>query len=558
MKKLWQFLVNPGLVSKPHHAKTHWLGLHGSEYLFTLCLKGVDDPLGDDAIWDKQYGGQAGIHADIKGKSQTTCLHDALRDHPRITVKPDANDPARLENDPRTFSDVLIRIPVKRWNNEDKQGGFQIQRMVSRLTYNHQRDFDNLLHPDRGAHYCVMPDNTLADDEVICQFGLSVYIPSPDDEPHSELSLRTAGKGYSFPSWIFFEEGKRRTRPFGLYPRQAYLQLGYEREHTCIIPPVWFQHKQGFLQLRLLEDTRQQFADDEFTISSSQPAYGHGGRIVCHYHAVDTPEDQLALEIIPHSSIADRIREKGGDAGAVLSGLTIGPSRRRTPSGEHFRLLLVGLVLPRPDVTNPIAGWQLHFDQQGKLLNTPEAQQGYGLQLGAQTQQEGVWWQRSDMATPELLHPPLELDCQNIHFKFYPAPVAAEHYALLALPSVAAFPLDDQPCTLGRPDGNTATPQGRHISLDLLDKTGTLYDAQGHALERSINYLGFSAQHIGLQMCNGLLQVRQLSYSSPTYVLDKNGKLRDTLDIDNEITLQIGEQLLVGSYWLHFDKQTYA
>ena len=565
MKIQWNLLgllLNPRRLSQPNRTNKRWLDVQGDAYLFTLHLQGVDDPLADDAIWDKQYGGQSGIRTGIGGKAQSTCLHDALRDHPCIMTKIDANNSDRLEDDPRTFSDVLVRIPAKHWNNEAKQGGYQIQRMVSRLTFNHKRDFKNLLNPERGVHYCVMPDDYLQEGEVSCQFGLSVYIPAADEKPHSDLSLRKAGKGYPFPHWIFFEEGKKRKRAFGLYKNQAYLQLGHGRKNTCITPPIWFNQHQGFIQLILDgdENDRQQYADGKYIVASSEPEYGYGGRIVCRYHAVETPEDQLALEIISHSLIADRIREEGGDAGAVLRGLTIAPSRRRRTTGDSFRLLLVGFALPRLDIAGTIASWRLNFNCQGGLVEPKEMPPQHGLQFSAQAQQASVWWQCPDMAAPEPLQPPLELDCSGIPFKLHPAPVSTEHYALLALPSVLPLPLDGQPCTLGRPNGNIPNTQGRHIALDLLDKAGTLQNEQGEALEKSMNYLGFSSQHIGLQIHNGELQVRQMSTRSPTYVLDTSGKLRETLEAgdDREITLQVGEQLLVGAYWLYFDRQAYG
>lgn len=561
LMKTWRnalgWLTNPGKISQNNVKGKHWLGLRGSAYLFTLRLQGVDDPLGADAIWDATYGGQAGIKAQVNGKEQTACLHDALRDHPFLMYKPDPNIPARETDDPRTFSEVVIWIPAKHWKNEEKQSGYQFQKMVSRLRYNHQRDFKNLLYPERGVRYCIMPDPSLKPDEVVCQFGLSVFIPSADDEPHSNLSLRKGGKGYPLPDWIFFEQGKRITRPFGLYPDQQYLQLGYEREHSCLTPPTWLEQQQGFLQLRVLDatgDDRQQYADDEYITNDGQPQYGHGGRLVCHYHAVGTPEDCLTLEVIPHSSIADRIREAGGSASAVLRGLTIGRGSRRTANGDSYCLLLAGLVLPKLDIAGTITSWQLHFDHRGKLLETQEAAQGYGLRFSAQIHAANIEWQRSDMPRAERLQTPVELDCQGTPFSLQPAPVAVEQYALLKLPSVLPLPLDDQPCTLGRPDGKDPSNKERHIPLDLLDKAGTLLDAHGKDFGRSLNYLGFSARHIGLTVRDGVLQVRQLS-SSPTYVLDQNSKLRDTLDADQEVNLQVGEQLLVGSYWLYFDRQ---
>lgn len=548
------WLGNPRTISQPNHTDNHWLDSRGSAYLFTLHLRGVNNPLSDDAIWDATYGGQAGIKAQVDGKWQTACLHDTLRDHPFIMNKPDPNNPDRWTDDPRTFSDVVVWIPAKHWQNEEKQGGYQFQKMVSRLTYNHQRDFKNLLHSERGARYCIMPDQTLKPDEVMCQFGLSVFIPCADDHPHSDLSLRKGGKGHPLPTWVFFEEGKRITRPFGLYPAQQYLQLGYKREDSCITPPVWFSsQQQGFLQLRTV-DEHNQYADEESITPDGEPETGYDGRIICHYRAVQTPEDRLTLEVIPHSPLADRIRETGGNASAILSGLTIGRGRRRNPSGDNFRLLLAGLVLPKLDIAGSIASWQLHFDQWGRLLGAQEAIQGYGLRLFANTHATNITWQRPDMETPEPLHPPVELNCQGVPFALLSAPVASEQYALLKLPQVLPLPLDDQPCTLGRADGTNPNDQERHIPLGLLDKAGTLLDAQGKDFGRSLNYLGFSAKHIGVTVKAGVLQVRQLSHS-PTYVLDKNGKLRDTLDADQETSLQVGEQLLVGSYWLHFDRQ---
>lgn len=568
-------LFDPGRLTKsPTDTSGQWLGVNGSEHLFTLHMHGVSNVLDADAIWDKRYGGQVGIMTEVEGKARATCLYDALQDHPRIVPAADKKDPSRLDYSPRTFTDVVVWIPERPWRNEASQGGHKFSVMVNRLAFAHRRDFKNQLNPERGPQYCIMPDPQLEADEVVCQFGLSVFIPAANDEQVAELVLRKGGQGYSLTPWIFYEQGRRVTRPFGLYPGQQYLQLGPDRQQSCTTPPIWFGHGKGVLQLSLagesadeaglLYQQRQQYADGQYVQEAREPETGFGGKVVCPYHAVGNRAERLDLEVKPLEPAAERLQSSGDDtdANAILAGLTIiGPAFQAKPSDGKFRLLLRGVGLPRwaAEMAPNLGGWELLFDCNGGLLTPDQARAGYGLRLSAQSGQANVLWQTPDMAAARTLQPPLELNCQGQLFRLTPSPIASEYYALLALPWPRALSLDSGLCILGRPDGSQLTNHGeQHLGLDLLDKPGTLLDTSGQAFGRSLNYLGLSARHVGLRVQNGMLHVQQMSASSPVYILDQDSALLGSLAAgeDREVVLPPDGQLLVGNYWLQFGGAT--
>lgn len=559
---LKQALDPSKLTQQPLDKQRQWLGVSGSEHLFTLQMRGVRNVLDADAIWDKQYGGQQGITTEVDGQLRTTCLYEALQDHPRIVPEADKLDQQRLDYAPRTFTDVVVWIAERQWRNEACQGGHKFAVMVNRLAFAHRRDFKHLLYPERGPQYCVMPDAQLADDEVVCQFGLSVFIPAQGDELIAELLLRKQGQAAALPEWVFYEQGKQIRRAFGLYRGQQYLQLSMERQHSCIQPPLWFQHGQGSLQLSLaaeagntsglLYQQRQQFADGQYVQEAASPELGAEGRVVCAYFAVDDGNERLDVEVIPVDAVQASMPVDEDDASTILAGLTIfAPPVQMESQLQPYQLRLLGFALPRLDsVAAQLGGWALCLDAKGKVLNTATSACS-GLRLVARRGDPQLTWQLADGAPTLITQLPVALEWQG--FSLQASPLADEYYALLHLPEAQTWALYEQSYSVGRPDGQA---EGRlHLSLDALDQPATLLDQQGKGFARSLNYLGLSARHIGLQVSDGQLQVQQLSSSSPVYILDQSSALLGRMAAGEvaEVSLPAGGQLLLGNYWLQFD-----
>lgn len=568
MKDWLKAIRDPGRISR--RGKTQgrqWLEITGSEYLFTLRLQNVANPLDDGGLWDSKYGGQDDIRAKVGERQLSNRLYEALRDHNRVVKKVDSAQAGRFDYDHRVFTDVVVWIPQRTWQISARQGGYELQITANRLAYSHYQDFrDRLLYPERKPRYCIMPDASLKDGDVVCQFGLAVFVPGVDDVQTAELWLRKDGKSYPLPKWIFYEDGKRVERPFGKYQQQEYLQLGGEILHTCPPVPVWFGHGKGYLQLCLpgggqsdIYDSRQFYGDDEY-VTADDPSIGFGGRVVCPFLEKDGRE-RLELEVIPFRDALEHVSLEEKSAASILNGLTLMPSRRKDPLADRFLLAVRGIVLPKllPDLPADLSGWELLFDRQG--VKPPMKTEGVvsHLRLFVNRQTNCLLCEKDGDDLPYSLDVPVELTCDGIPFRLHVAPVSVEQYALLELPYPQVLPLGDGLSTLGRADGSHSLPEGvnGHIPLDLLDQPGTLKGTNGEHYPRTLNYLGLSAHHAVVHVRDGEFYVRQVSASSPIYVLSADNSLQTCLPAgeDREVKVDINGQLLVGNYWLQFRKQ---
>ena len=54
--------------------------------------------------------------------------------------------------------------------------------MAEKLKYRHRSDFEAELYKGKAPLYSIMPLADLKQNEVICQFGLGVYLPSETDQ----------------------------------------------------------------------------------------------------------------------------------------------------------------------------------------------------------------------------------------------------------------------------------------------------------------------------------------------------------------------------------------
>lgn len=508
-----------------------WLPDDNGGYLYTLNLSGFSDALDAAAIWSAQ-GGQT--------VDSSRRLYDALDAHRHILAKTHAADAARQEEDPRAFNHVVVWIPKKQWDNQARSGGHQLALMVNNLQANHAEHFKGQLLLDRPPAYCIMPHPDLKPDQVRCQFGLSVFVPSTQDTPLASLHLDCQASEHSPANWIFFESGKRITRPFGLYAAQQYLQFGGTAETSCPPLPNWFSSQAGYVQLCLVAesdvDEATPYGDGEY-ITNWQSSEGIDA---ARFDYQTVAQETLTLSIRLTAALAAQYQ------GNIRRGLTVIGGQPRRAQGQ---LWIQGLVLPKlPSHAPDMQQWTLCFDDQGQLLDshTPSA----ALRLTA-TRQSGVQYQCHGQP-PQPLNPPMAL-CGNFTCH---APVdSSMQYALLQLPFPLSVPWKGERCTLGRPDGDTRQANKPHISLNVLDQADNLRDSTGNPAKTNLNYLNFSGEHLELRFTAGQLRLVHRSSSANTYLLDAQGQLQHTLAPGNlkEHTLSPSAQLIAGGYWLRLE-----
>lgn len=578
IKWLKDNLPNPEKLLDTENHKPGFLSQHTGRFVFTLCLKGVSNPLDAKALWTK-HGGDDGIyHTDSNDKDSR--LWAALNNH-RNAVKSYDEEYDEVILDHRVFSDVVIWIPQTVWKNDDKEGGAHLSVMVGQLEAIHRKDFKDQLLNERDPHYCIMPRSDLADDEVVCQFGLSVFIPGKDDQPLADISIMHGGVGHPLSDWLFWENNRRVKRSAGWYKGQDFFQIAPHYKDSCFTPPKWFAHGKGYLQINLQGELFDE-SDDQ---ASQQTSGSHNWHqlfadgeyvregvvddrwsefVFTFYNAESPKDDQLAVKIIPDNVVNEVLDQTfGSDATPAdrTRGLTMIFQPTPMPQAMH-QLLLKAIALPRFD-TGLLAGqfdrWQLRFDCQGKAIAWDDSASD-NIAFTGYAKQSGLWYQRVEDDAMQSVTLPQDLACGTQTFRLKPTPLAAYYHAFMELPLPIAYPLGEQGGVIGRERSVKSTRQA--IALDGLDQAESLILSNGQAHALSINYMGLSAEQLELERRKDVVYVRQKSQKVPFYILDQSLQIKQTLDCvgkgrNLEGEVRLGEYLLVGYYLLQFHRQEF-
>ena len=223
-------------------------------------------------------------------------------------------------------------------------------------------------------------------------------------------------------------------------------------------------------------------------------------------------------------------------------------------SDNHYQLLLKGIALPRFDtgLVPTLSHWQLAFDCQGNIQDITDSSASIALRFSSYRQKKGVWLQQAEHEQAELVSIPQDIHCDDQLYRLKASPLKAYH-ALLELPSHLPYAVREAPMIIGRDDH----PDTDTIVLDSLDKPQTLIMNNGKPCSSSINYLGFSGEHIAMERKKERLYVQQLSQSAPFYILDKAYRIRQRFEPKSAELgeVAVGEYLLVGYYLLQFYQQ---
>ena len=531
-------------------------------YLYTLYLSGVSNPLKPKPLWIAEHTAGGNTIRNKNSGDADQRLWAALNHHRDTTLREDTQF-GELVEDYRVFSDVVIWIPEKFYTLARKKSGIPLTLMVNNLQKLHRDAFGDCLVNNRQPHYCIMPQRGLAEDEVICQFGLSVFIPDEKDKLLAELSLSYQETGYPFAMWKFWESGQCIERPVGLYQGQQFLQITAERKTSSMQAPCWFEHSKGYMQINLQGSggSSELFADGEFIrevdVGNQFNSYA------CRFLDATNPEDKIELKILPKDEVNAVVNEtiaEDADAATRLQGLTMifKPSAYER---DVFQLLLRGISLPRFDTgliqDQGFSHWQLGFDCAG---NVNDEIDDATLKLMGYKQQEGLWLQRIGDSKAQQLKIPQDIACDDYTYRLRKS-CLSEYHAFLELPTQQTYTLSKEKMSIGREqatDKNAAK-----IVLDILDKSYSLMmpdgkpyqvELNGEFIDLSLNYLHFSAKHIELERKEKRLFVKQCSSSAPFYILDKDYKIKKRFNPQSrEIgEVNLGGYILVGYYLLQF------
>jgi len=569
-------------------SKNPYLG--PDERLFTLKLQNVTNPLDPYPLWEHRFGGDSSISESTTGSTHKR-LKNALDVHRCTAVV--ADDRGWKAGSKRVFTDVVIRIPNKAYQDDVSLGARKLEIFSDNLAQLHQHDFGNDLCLERFPSYVVIPDTSLRRDEVSIQFGLGVFVPLSKDELCGELYMRLGDQtGWLLlEQWVFWENGLKLFRPAGLYMQQQFLLISPSSRLAAVRPPVsesgkevWLGHNQGYIYILLYPgmEKHQQVLGDNRVISNPEVVTHDDAGATTIYRFTDLnldkhksagKDEQLLLKIdqsvtpavtregdarkgsvIQMNSRATLLSDKNKKSESASKGLTI------IKGQKNDQLILEGLALPRIDIQpEKIPGlkyWIISLDSSGKIVNKKTSD----VSIFAGTADHDCL----------LYHPPGTkkfrvvrqfpfniTDSDGGSFEIINSPLQDKYHGILQFPNPLFHSLHQSVTVVGRNDPNPNANQP-DIDLGLLDNPATLHWQQGSEPPGAcLDAMNLHRRHVEVRTKNGELHVDLITGGAASvFSLDQEGCLKDTLHpgVAKSMILTPGERLLVGCYLLRYER----
>ncbi len=582
-------------------SKDPYLGLDLGldERLFTLKLQNVTNPLDPYPLWERRFGGDSAIAESTTGSTHKR-LKNALDVHRCTAVV--ANEQGWKAGEQKIFTDVVIRIPNKAYQDDVCLGARKLEIFSDNLAQLHQHDFGNDLYLERFPSYVVMPDTSLRRDQVSIQFGLGVFVPLPQDELCGELYMRLGDQtGWLLlEQWVFWENGQQFFRPAGLYKQQQFLLISPSPRLAAVRPPfsksgkeVWLGHNQGYIYILLYPGMgkHQQVLGDNRVISNPEIFTHAADDATTIYRFSDlnldkhnsaSADKQLLLKI-DQSVTPAATRERNAGSNTVIlkppgdkrlsgfkknlalttKGLTIikgQNSDHPISKGLNDQLILEGLALPRIDTQSEkvpgLKHWIISLDASGKIVNKKTSAL---FIFAGSADHDCLLYHIPGTNNFRLLRqfPFLITDSDGGSFEIISSPLQDKYHGILQFPNPSFHSLNQSVTVIGRNDPNPDANQP-DINLGLLDNPATLHWQKGK--EQSGNCLddiNLQRRHVQVQAEKGQLQVTILpNCKVKVFGLDKDGSLKATLGPDNPkiMLLTPGERMLIGCYILRYEQ----
>lgn len=528
------------LISSPGGAAP-WLPNRGNPFLYTLHLHGVPDPLDPNPIWEHEYAGGGSIQDVASGRNDRR-LRVALDAHRHMGSRRD-KESQRLVADPRVYSDVLVRIPINAWRAARYDDRLLI--MVDELARMHGEDFQDHLQDERRPRYLVVPEETLAADEVLCQFGMGVFLPDAEDRLVGKAKLLIGKEERDLPPWPLYEMGSGAKqlidRPVGLYRGQRYLLFGSDHSQGLIRFPAGLGDYQGYAALDLASGLPTVELADGSAVEVKVAGDRQSGEFTCALRPKGGGDESGFVVLVRHKGLP---RPSTPVAPVADSGHTIVLGRR---SGGPS-LSLVALALPSIDgiASSGVTGWRLTLNADGSASESAAG----GVILMGKAGEGAIYLKRpGEKDFRPIPLPASRFDCGKgcAPLDFLRTSVT-DYLALMRLPVPVPLPLSKEARETGVVLGGRPDPEEAGIALTQLNQPGSLLGREG-----SLNHL-VSRRFVRATPADQGLRVELLSSSYPAYILDHDLRLRATLGYGGgEGLVRSGEHLHIGLYILRYD-----
>ncbi|MBU0500070.1 MAG: hypothetical protein KJ558_04200 [Gammaproteobacteria bacterium] len=522
-----------------------WLNDPENPFLFTLRLRGVADPLDGDALRDHEYGGGSTIR-ETRTNRPDRRLRLALDAH-RQVMQRHADARGYLVEDPRVYADVLLRIPRGLWRQHRMTASGRIPILLDRLAHRHNQEFQDQLFANRAPRYQVIPADGLSDDEILCQFGLGVFIPDAEDRLRGEVTIRLEGQERSLPEWESLQTGrgpmKRITRAAAIYQDQHYLLLAADSLQAPIQSPLWPQGREGYVLVNLAGE-QPELEPEEGPLRGADVQWDTAsGAWSCRFEGQEGRglEVRIRLDAPPTAN--------PGAGPAPASGTIVFAGRRSGP-----RLVLAGIALPRidPELMPGLNEWTLRIDPNG--LPAPDG--ATGATLKGKVGDDTLYLRIAGGSRFESLRLPaagLKAGQHSASLAIDPLPLP-DYLGLLRPQHAKEFPIPAAKvggAIIGRAPAADPAKESA-IPLALLNQPGSLL-WDDNTTRGSLNDF-VSGRFARLFPQGDGLRVEMLSASAPLHILDPAGKYLRTLEPGSggQVVIASGQHLLLGLYLLRY------
>ena len=228
----------------------------GAERLYTLELKSVKNCFDGDALWHREYRNDKEIF-ELTTKNTNNRLKKALNDHMFETHY--TNEKGKVNKKECIFSNVIVRIPKLKYNEDIKNNGKKIIKLKERLIELHDNDFKAKTMKNQRPHY-VIDSHDDEEDKVVFQFGTGVFIPFGGEQSIGEIQIKTKNNSWqSLPEWHFWQQIGEIKRASNLYVGQEDIIISNNYKNGSICVPDFFSSDDAWIHINCI--TKKVYGD---------------------------------------------------------------------------------------------------------------------------------------------------------------------------------------------------------------------------------------------------------------------------------------------------------
>lgn len=546
---------------------------HLKDLLNRVYIGNLESIFDANAIWRQQYSRNK-LDTTLNGEPLSGGLYTALKSCPLPIPKMDLQR-NRCTTIDKYFTDVVLFIHPDIWDTQIL-GGTRIYTLAAQLTGLHVDEFKNTLLRDRKPRYCIMPANSGVlekDNDILIQFGESVFIPDEQDEQIAELTYRYDGQiGYHLDPWIFFDRnGNRSERPIGLYKGQRCISFAEPTSpNSHFSPPKWFDDPEKKKRIMLIfnNNTDDINSGKAYALPKNAVTYSEKPSISVREittYSFTSGDKRIALELRPLH--IDDVHINTDHQGNFIDDTYIGGMGNARLHTKLPGVILTHIALPEQSMIAPkFDRWSLSFDHNGQPVNSLSSAKAPFITIALD--QGGLCYRTHQMQKLEPLENITSLNVDDLTFNFLPMQesIRPEHAKLLPSPqsindqnnhrqnhykALLALPAMWRRTYLNFPEQRTIM-LGRAIEEShhhLLSVAGSL-SSNGKPCENALHDIAFSRRHAELTYEEDAVILAQLSETAPITVLDSQMQRTDLLIPGDQRTIRLthGHAFILGCY----------